>query len=258
MRSFAAGFLLFLSFFTGTAALEAYVVHEVLLDPDRVGEVLGSALQQEELRDRILDRTVPGYSGLPQAVRGDVERAAEEVPVDRALREVRLREDGTVSLAPLKTELADELRRQGQGRLADRVEAAADPGTVTVPAADLDRYTRARDTSWQVAVGGALVTAGLVVIAAAVSPDRRRTVRSVGVTLLLVAAAAALLFAVIPTVVRAADARPEFEALASVVEAQRPTAWLTVLPVAVVGVVLLLASLLMPRSRRRYDGASAS
>ncbi len=258
MRSFVTGFLLFLSFFTGTAALEAYVVHEVLLDPDRAGEVLGSALQQEDLRERILTKAVPGYGQLPQSARDGVDQAAEEVPVDRALRDVQLDEDGTVSLAPLKAELADELRRRGQDRLADRVEAAEDPGTVSVPAADMERYREARDTSWKVATGGALITVGLLVIAALASRDRRRTVRSIGVTLLLVAGAAALLFAAIPTVVRAADGRPEFEALAAVVEAQRQTAWLTVLPVVAVGVVLLVASLLIPRSRPRYGGPSAS
>jgi hypothetical protein len=259
MRSFVAGFVLFLSFLSGTAAVEAYVVHEVLLDPERAGEVLGSALQQPELRDKILSRAVPGYAQLPTAARAGVDRAAEEVRVDQALRNVQLGEDGTVPLAPLKTGLADELRRQGQGRLADLVEAAESPETVTVPPEDMDRYTSARDTTWKVAVGGGLITVGLLLIAAIVSPDRRRTIRSIGVTVLLVAGAAALLYAALPTAVRAADARPEFEALAAVVEGQRSTAWLTLLPVAVVGVVLVVASLLMPRAvRRRYDDRSAS
>jgi hypothetical protein len=258
MRSFTAGFVLFLSFFTGTAALEAYVVHEVLLDPDRAGEVIASALQQQELRDKLLARTVPGYAQLPDAARAGIDRAAEEVPLDRALRSVTLAEDGTVSLSPLKAELVDELRRRGADRIASRVEAADDPGTVSVPAEDMDRYRTARDTTWKVAVGGGLITVGLLVIAAIVSPDRRRTVRSMGLTVLLVAGAAALVYAVLPTVVRAADARVEFEALAAVVEGQRSAAWLTILPVAVVGVVLAAVSLLLPRRRRRYDEQPAS
>jgi hypothetical protein len=177
--------------------------------------------------------------------------------VDRALRAVTLDEDGTVSLAPLRTELVDELRRRGHDRLADRVAAAEDPGTVTVPSEDMDRYRTARDTTWKVAVGGGLITLGLLLIAVLISPNRRRTVRSIGVTVLLVAAAAALLFAAIPTVLRAADARAEFEALASVVEAQRRSAWLTLLPVAVVGAVLLVVSLLMPRRDRSHGRLSA-
>lgn len=258
MRSFVAGFVLFVSFLTGTAALEAYVVHEVLLDPDRAGQALSSALQQPELRDKILNRTVPGYGRLPPVVRAGVEQAADDVRVHRALRSVELQDDGTVSLAPLKTELADELRRQGQGRLADLVQAVEGPETITVPSEDMDRYTSARGTTWKVAVGGGLITVGLLVIAALVSPNRRRTIRSIGVTVLLVAGAAALLYAAIPTVVRAADARPEIEAIAAVVEAQRSTAWLTLLPVAVVGVVLVVASLLIPRTgTRRYDDRSA-
>ena len=77
MRSFVAGLAVFLAFLTGTAGLASYVVHDVVLDPSRAGEVVDYALHQPDTRREILGRTVPGYGRLPVRVRAAVDALAD-------------------------------------------------------------------------------------------------------------------------------------------------------------------------------------
>jgi hypothetical protein len=250
MRSFLAGLALFLAFLSGTAALTAYAAHEVLLDPRRAGEVVSTALQQPDLRARILSRAVPGYAQLPGVARSGVDALATTPSVDRALASVTVSRTGEVSLAPLQAALADGLRSNGLAPLAD-VVSAAQGASVTVPPEYLDRYLTAQDTSRRVAVQGGLIAVALLVVALVVSRDRRRTLRSAGITTLLACAAAAVLHLLLPTFVSASSSRPEIDAVAAVVSAQRTEVLLTLLPAAAVGLVLVAVGVLLPGSRRR-------
>jgi hypothetical protein len=250
MRSLLAGLALFLAFVSGTAALTAYAAHEVLLDPRRAGEVLSTALRQPDLRERILSRAVPGYAQLPGVARTGVDALAATPSVDRALESVTVSRTGEVSLSPLQAALAAGLRSNGLGPVADAV-SSAQGASVTVPPEYLDRYLTAQDTSRRVAVQGGLVAGLLLVVALVVSRDRRRTVRSAGITTLLACAAAAGLHLLLPTFVAASSARPEIDAVAAVVQAQRPEVLLALLPAVAAGLVLLAVGVLVPAPRRR-------
>jgi hypothetical protein len=250
MRSLLAGLALFLAFVSGTAALTAYAAHEVLLDPRRAGEVLSTALRQPDLRERILSRAVPGYAQLPGVARTGVDALAATPSVDRALESVTVSRTGEVSLSPLQAALAAGLRSNGLGPVADAV-SSAQGASVTVPPEYLDRYLTAQDTSRRVAVQGGLVAGLLLVVALVVSRDRRRTVRSAGITTLLACAAAAGLHLLLPTFVAASSARPEIDAVAAVVQAQRTEVLLALLPAVAAGLVLLAVGVLVPAPRRR-------
>ena len=50
---------------TADGLVASYVVHDVVLDPSRAGEVVDYALHQPDTRREILGRTVPGYGRLP-------------------------------------------------------------------------------------------------------------------------------------------------------------------------------------------------
>lgn len=249
MRSFLAGFAVLLSFFTGVAGLAGLVAHHTVLDPGRAGEVVEKTLQDRELRADVLNRAVPGYGALPAAARSRVDALAETSAARRAVRSLRLQTDGTVSLLPLQEQLAQALRDNGLGVLAKAVTARQ--GQVTVPARYMNRYNDARRESWQLAVLGGIASLVLVVLALVVSPRRSRTLRSVGVTAILVAAVVAAGFWVLPSFVRAYDSDPAYQAVASAVAGQRPDMALLVVPVAVVGLLLAMVSLIFgSRSNR--------
>lgn len=253
MRSFAAGLALFLSFVFGAAALAAYVAHEVLLDPDRTGELVGSALQQPDLRSKILTRAVPGYVRLPAQVRAQVDAVARTAATGRAAKKVTLGSDGEVGLRPVQVELARALRDNGQPGLAAKVAASGADATVQVPSKYLDRYESARDTSQQVATRGAVLTALLLLVALLVSADRRRTVRSIGVSALSSCVVVALIYWLAPLFVRAASSSAVFEAVGTVLQAQRVPVLVTLAPVAAVGLVLVIVPVLLGSSRRRDE-----
>jgi hypothetical protein len=251
MRSFLAGLALLLGGLIGTAALGAFVAHQTVLDPDRAGEVVASALGQPDLRQTILAKTVPGYGRLPREGRAALDRLAQTSQVDGALRSVTLDANGDVRLAPLRSQLAEALRQNGQSGLAARVASSGGPDAVSVPADILSRYTTARDTTWLVATRGALAAAVLFLVALAVSANRRSTVRASGVVVLLGCAVVAALYWLSPALAHAASSSPWVEGATGVRDSQRPTVLAILLPVAAVGVALLVASLLVPKPRRR-------
>src|SRR3954463_10123928 len=185
MRSFLAGLAVLLGGVIGTAALGAFVVHQTVLDPDRAGDVLASALQRPDLRQTILARTVPGYRRLPREGRSALDRLAQTSQVESVLRSVRLTDNGEVRLAPLRSQLTQALRENGQSELAARVASSGGPDAVSVPTDLLDRYTTAGAAAWLLASRGALAAAVLFVAAVAVSANRRATVRGVGLTMLI-------------------------------------------------------------------------
>lgn len=254
MRSFIAGLALLLAGLIGTAALGAYIAHRTVLDPERAGEVLAAGLEQPELRRMILSRAVPGYVRVPQEGRAALDRLAETSQVDRALRSVRLSPDGTVSLAPLRNELTQALRDNGQTGLAARVATAGGPDTVDVPARIFDRYERARDLTGLVATRGGLAAVVLFLVALLVSGNRRATVRAIGVTILLGSGVVALLYWVSPELAHAASASPWVDAAPAVRQSQTSTAVGILLPVAAIGVVLMAGSFLLPRPKSRPAG----
>lgn len=251
MRSFVAGLALFLSFLTGTAALEAFVVHEVLLDPDRAGQVLDSALRQPDTRAKILAQVVPGYDRLPGVARAGVDALAGTPEVSRVARQVTVTRTGEVSLTPLRTELARGLRDNGLTGLA-RVVSTADVGaSVQVPSTYMDRFNQARDTSWFIATQGAILTAMLVIVALLASRRRGRTVRGAGLVVLACSVVAVVLFWLLPAVVRAVGSDSTTEVVAVVVESQRHVALLTLAPFAVGGAVLVVLGMVFAGGGRR-------
>ena len=251
MRSFLAGIAVLLGGLIGTAALGAFVAHQTVLDPDRTGDVLASALQRPDLRQTILARTVPGYGRLPREARSALDQLAQTSQVKSALRSVRLN-DGQVRLAPLRSQLTQALRENGQAGLATVVASVGGPDAVSVPTNILNRYTTARNTSWLVATRGALVAAALFLIALVVSRNRAGTVRAVGFTVLLGCAVVALLYWVSPALAHAASSSPWVEGATAVRDSQRSAVLTILIPVAAVGVVLLVASLLIAKPPRRH------
>jgi hypothetical protein len=244
MRSFVAGLAVFLAFLTGTAGLASYVVHDVVLDPSRAGEVVDYALHQPDTRREILGRTVPGYGRLPVRVRAAVDALADSPRLRRAARTISLDANGEVALSPLQEVLAAELRAD-QPRLAARV-AAADT-RVAVPARYVTRYDDARERSATLALRGGLATAALLLLALLVSPRRLRTVRSIGVAALLACLVVALLYWALPSVISAASSSPLVGAVVAVVQAERSTVLWRLAPFAGAGLVMLVVGLVAPR-----------
>jgi len=254
MRSFVAGLLLFVSFLTGTAALGAYAAHEVLLDPAHAGPFLESALGQQEVRDKILGQVVPGYGALPAQVRGRVDTVAESPEARRALDQVSLDDNGNLDLSSLQGEIVRALRANGQPQIAALVAAQRGTASVQVPSTYFSRFTTARDDAWLVATRGAVVSAVLFLVALLVSPRRRRTVAAIGVVLLLCCAVDVALFRLLPGVVRSASSSALADAAAAVVTQQQGAVLLTMVPVALAGAGLVVASLLLPEDRRPSRG----
>ncbi len=249
MRSFLAGVALFLAFLSGTMALAAFVTYDDLLDPARAGQVVANSLKQDALRDKVLARVVPGYDLLPPSVQAGIGAVATSSGAQDAVSQLRLQDNGTIDLAPLQAELASSLRASGHPLLATAVSADRGSASVSVPATYLDKYTTAREVSRKLWIGGGLIALGLVAIAVLVSKHRRRTIRSTGLATLLACAAVALGYWVMPTFVQAASSAAESDAVAAVLQAQRPTVLHTLLPVAVVGVVLVVVGLAGGRRR---------
>lgn len=241
MRSFLAGAAVLLAFLSGTIALGAYVVHDVVLDPARAGQVVDYALHQPDTRREILDKAVPGYGALPVQARARVDALADAAAVRRAARQISLDTHGQVVLGPLQSRLAAELRAAGQPAIAARV-AAADT-RAAVPARYVSRYDTARTDSGTLAVRAALVTAVLVVLALLVSARRLRTVRSIGLAALLASLVVALLYWALPSVITAASSSPLVGAVVAVVQAQRGDVLLRLAPFAGAGLLLFVVGL---------------
>jgi hypothetical protein len=249
VRRFVSGLALLLAFLVGTAALTSYVADQLLLDQSRAGELLGRALTQDDLRQELLSRAVPGYDRLPAVVRSQVDAAADSPATRKALESVQVGDDGSVSLARLRSQVVRELRANGQSAIAGRLDAATGSAEVSVPSRYLDRLTQARDLSRQVWTVGGLVAGALALFALVVSP-RLRTVRSIGITVLLACGASALLFRLLPSVVRSASNDPLVVAGAEVLRSEWSGVVSTLLPVVVVGAALTVIGLLGGRSRR--------
>jgi hypothetical protein len=249
MRSFVAGLLLLLSFLTGTAGLGAYAAHEVLLDPAHAGPMLNAALAQQDVRNRILEQVVPGYGSLPAQVRDRVDTVAETPAARRAIEQVSLDTHGNLDLSSLQGEIVRALRANGLPQVASLVAAQPGVSSVQVPSTYFSRYTEARDDTWLIATRGAVVTAVLFVVALLVSPRRRRTVATIGIVLLLCCAVDVVLFRLLPGLVRTAPSSALGDAAAAVVTQQQTAVLLAMVPVALAGAGLVVASLLLPEDR---------
>jgi hypothetical protein len=247
VRSFAVALALLLAFLTGTLTLEAYAGRAVAFAPDAAGRALDAALDQPDLVQQVMARAVPGYELLPGPERLAVDQLARTDAAHRVARQVRLDADGTVALTPLQRQLTRSLRGLGLEPLADIVTAAG-PGRVTVPASYLDRYRQARDLSRLVLVAGAVVTALLVVLALLVSPDRLRTLRTIGLTALLCCVAAAVVYWALPGVATLVGSSSAAEVVAAVIRDGRPTVLARLAPVAVAGLVLAVVAALGRRA----------
>ncbi len=241
MRSLLAGMAVFLAFLNGTVGLGAYVVHDVVLDPARAGQVVDYALHQPDTRREILDKVVPGYGRLPVRVRARVDALADFAAVRRAARAVALDGDGKVVLTPLQNRFAAELQAIGQPRVAARV-AAAEP-RVAVPGQYVSRYQVARTDSAAIARGAALATAVLVVLALLVSRRRTRMVGILGVETLLACVIVAVLYWALPSLISAASSSPLVGAVEAVVQTERSTVLVRLAPFFGAGVLLLAIGL---------------
>lgn len=250
MRSFVAGLALLLAGLVGTVALGAYVAHRTVLDPDRAGQVLASALGQPELRQMLLAKTVPGYQSLPQGYQDDLDRLVANPQLDHALRMLRVDSSGNVDVAPVRRELARKLRANGQPQLASQVAARDGQDTVRLPARISNRYASARDKTWLVATGGAAVSGVLFLAALVVSRNRRATLRAIGFTVLAVCGVIALLYWLLPVVAQSVSSNGWVDAATAVTRSQVPTMVATVVPVAAVGLALFVGSFFIPRPRR--------
>ena len=251
MRSFLTGLLLLVAFVSGTAALTAYVADQVVLAPDRTGDVIARAVGQKDLRDELLSRAVPGYDQLPAPVKARVDQAAESEAAQRALKKVNVRNDGTVSLAPLRDGIATELRANGLGPVADRITSASGSAEVELPSRYTDKLDQARSTTRNVWTKGGLVAVIALVLAVLVSRRHVRTVGSAGLTVLLASGAAALIYFVLPDVARAVSSDPLVEAGAEAMRSDLGVVFTTLLPVLVIGGAMLLVGLLGGRARRQ-------
>ncbi|MGH3371252.1 MAG: hypothetical protein ACRDPR_14780 [Nocardioidaceae bacterium] len=250
MRSFLSFVALLLASLLTTVALVAYTAHETVLDPDRVGEVMSQGLSEDGLRERVLNRVVPGYASLPSAYREEVGRLAASQPVESALDEVEVDSRGQADLGPMRSELARTLDEGGYPELASRVQAADGRDTLRLPEGVWEPYTEARDTSWLVATRAALGASVLFLLSVVVAANRRAAVRGVGLVLLLSGGAALLLFRLLPEAARLVSDDPWVGTAADVASSGTTTTVLApLMPVAVLGVALLLGSFLVPRRR---------
>ena len=238
MRSFLAGTALLLAFVTGTVALSAYIAETVLLDPSRAGEVVSKAIGQEDARNEILTRAVPGYDRLDSRTRALVDEAAGSATAREALKEVKLDDNGNVQLGALRDSVVSELRAHGQGKVADRIKTSSGPAEVSLPSRYVAKFHSARQTARDTWTKTGVLAGIFALLALLVSRRRVRTVGSIGVTVLLCCVAVALLALAVPGLASAASNDPLAEAGASVLQAEWTSALWAMLPVAVVGAAL--------------------
>lgn len=238
MRSFLAGTALLLAFVTGTVALSAYVAETVLLDPSRAGEVVSKAIGQEDARNEILTRAVPGYDRLDSRTQALVDEAAGSETAREALEGVKLDDNGNVQLGALRDSVVSELRAHGQGKVADRIKTSSGAAEVSLPSRYVDKFHSARQTARDTWTRTGVLAGIFALLALLVSKRRVRTVGSIGVTVLLCCVAVALLALAVPGLASAASNDPLAEAGASVLRAEWTSALWAMLPVAVVGAAM--------------------
>jgi hypothetical protein len=257
MRSFLAGLALLLAWIAGTAALTSYVALQGVLSPHGSGRVLSSALQQPALRHRILADVVPGYGELPDPLRREVNQVVQSPRFDQAIAHLRVDAHGRVDLTGLRQQLERRLRAQGLDQLATMLGSVGGPATVTLPSPVRHDYAKARAVAHRIAVDGAVAAGVLLLFALLVSPNRRRTVRGAGWTILASCAATAVLWWASPALAKLSSRRLWVDIATAAQHASTATVVATLVPVAVVGVVVLLVSLLVPGPRPRVGGWDA-
>jgi len=250
MRSFIAVVALLLASALSTGALFAYLAHETVLDPERAGEVLSDGLDSTEIRARVLARTVPGYADLPAPQRAEVDRAAQSRQVDRALSEVEVDSDGSADLSPVRQEFSRALTEAGYPEAAAAVDRAGPDNEVRIPTRTWAQYTDARSASWWVATRGGLVAAALFLVSILSSRSKRTALISTGLALLISGALAWMVFRLVPELAPRFTSDPWLRDLAALLSPSSATIATTLLPVAVVGVLLMVGSLAVPARRR--------
>lgn len=251
MRSFLAAVALVLAALLGTAALTGYVASQTALSPAHSGRLLSSALKQPALRHRILAAVVPAYDQLPAPVRDELAHVVQNPRFEAAIAKLRVDAHGTVHLSRLRHRLEQELRAHGLGPAAAILAAAGGPDVVRLPAPAAHDYAAAHRTSWQVATVGGVVAVLLMLFAVLVSPHRRRTVRGVGWAVLFSCAGTAVVWWAGPVIAGLAG-RPVWSELATAARrAYASRVGSTLIPVAIAGGVVLLASFAVPGPRRR-------
>lgn len=250
MRSFIAVVTLLLASALSTGALIAYLAHETVLDPERAGEVLSDGLGSPEVRARVLARTVPGYANLPAPHRAEVDRAAQSRQVDRALSEVEVDSDGRADLSPVRQELSRALTEAGYPEAAAAVDRAGPANTVRIPSRTWEQYTEARDTSWWVATRAGLAAAVLFLVSILSARSKRTAMVSAGLALLISGAVAWMAFRLVPELAPRFTSDPSLRDLAALLSPSSATIATTLVPVAVVGVLLMVGSLAVPARPR--------
>jgi hypothetical protein len=250
MRSFLAALALLLAGVVGTASLTAYVAHRTVLDPHHSGRLLSSALEQPELRHRLLVEAVPGYETLPLSVRAGVDQVAQTPQFISATKRLRVDAQGRVHLTPFRRQLQRELRANGLPQLAAELQDAGGPSTFRLPASIADQYSTARDRTWLVATRGAIAAVLLLVIALLVSRNRRATTAAAGFTVLASCVAAAALWWFAPAVVDLVASKAWGDTMREARTTFADNVISALLPVAGAGVALMVFSFVVPRGRR--------
>lgn len=250
MRSLLAVVAVLLGSLIATAALVAYVAHQSVLDPAQVDDMAVHVLEEDDLRNRLLNRVLPGYSNLPPRYRDQVDLVAESEEVRRNLGTVRIDSQGKVRLGPMRRELARGLRGSGYSQFAAQVENANGSDVLRVPPAIWKHYLNAREIAWLVSTRGSVMAVALFLFAVLLAPNRRRSLQGVGVALLVSAGFVALLYWMLPELVPAVTEDPWVQAVSSISPEYKSAATAIALPVAVAGFVVIAVSFVIPRSRR--------
>lgn len=250
MRSFLAFLALVVAAVAATVGLLAYTAHETVLDPERAGEVLAEATDSAEVRQTLLERSVPGYDRIPAEYRAELDAVSRSERVSEALSDVTVDGEGNADVAPVRQELATALEQNGYGELAAQVRSTGG-GTVSVPARVWQPYVDARDTSWQVATTAAIVAAALFLVSILVARRRRGAVLAVGLVILVSTVVAGALFRLLPSLAPLVTDDQRVADLAALAGASTDTLVTLLLPFAIAGGVVALVSLAVPGRRAR-------
>lgn len=248
MRSFLAFLALVAATVTATVGLLAYTAHQTVLDPERAGQVLAQAADSAEVRQTLLERTVPGYSRIPAEYRADLDQVSRSERVEQALSGVEVDGEGNADVTPVRQELATALEQSGYGELAAQVRSARG-GTVSVPSRVWEPYLDARDTSWQVATTAGIVATLLFLAAILVARSRRGAVLSVGLAVVISAVVAGALFRVLPSLAPLVTDDQRVADMAELAGAPTDTLVTLLLPFVIAGGVVALLSFVVPGRR---------
>lgn len=246
MRRFFAGLALLLAAIVGSVALTSFVLSTTVSDPDRPGRVIEALLDDPERRDQFADELLGGAFDGRTARRG-LDAVLSDPDVRREVRALRARSDGSLDSGALAEQVAQELDQRGEERAASLLRRS--DARMSVPDLYADRFDRLGEAASFMAAAGGAVSAGLVLFAMVVSPDRRRTATAAGIAVLCAVGGTVLLFYAIPLLLDEVSEIGWPPLAADAVRAATGDLLTPLLFVGGVGVALIVVGLAWPRSR---------